>query len=255
LTDEEMAELAALADGTLPDERRQAVEARVAASPQLQSLLERQRRAVQAMHPLANEPVPAGLSDSVAARQRKPTPWRGRSARLVPRLAIGGAAGLAVAIALVVAIGGGASGPTVADAAQLAARPPTGPPPSRLDSSPTQLAARVDGVVFPDLRRLYGWRPVGVRHGSVDGRDATVVYYAKAGRRIAYAIVAGSGLPQPSGGRKTLQRGVEYQALRVNGRPTVTWRRLGHTCVLTGTASSAELLALASWRGGGTLRY
>jgi hypothetical protein len=41
----------------------------------------------------------------------------------------------------------------------------------------------------------------------------------------------------------------------VNGRPTVTWRRLGHTCVLTGTASSAELLALASWRGGGTLRY
>jgi hypothetical protein len=35
----------------------------------------------------------------------------------------------------------------------------------------------------------------------------------------------------------------------------VTWQRVGHTCVLTGAASRAELLALASWHGGGTLRY
>jgi anti-sigma factor RsiW len=38
-----MAELSALADGTLPADRRAEVEARVAASPELQELVERQR--------------------------------------------------------------------------------------------------------------------------------------------------------------------------------------------------------------------
>jgi hypothetical protein len=40
LSERELAEFAALADGTLPAERRAEVEARVAASPELQELLE-----------------------------------------------------------------------------------------------------------------------------------------------------------------------------------------------------------------------
>jgi anti-sigma factor RsiW len=58
LSTKEMAELCALADGTLAAERRAEVEARVAASPELQELLERQRRAVLAAQTLAAEEVP-----------------------------------------------------------------------------------------------------------------------------------------------------------------------------------------------------
>ena len=253
LTDRQMADLSALADGTLPPDRRTAVEAWVAASPELQQLLDRQRRSVAATQAAATEPAPARLRAAVqaqvAARRRR------RVRRVVPRLALAGAAAGAAGVALVVALGGGASGPTVADAAALAGRPPTGPAPARLEGSPTQLAAGVQGARFPDFRRTYGWRPAGVRRGTVDGRRATVVYYRKGGHRIAYAIVSGSPLPRPSGARGSVRRGVEFQAFRVNGRPAVTWRRVGHTCVLIGAASRANLLTLASWRGGGALAY
>jgi anti-sigma factor RsiW len=50
-----MAELSALADGTLPADRRAEVEARVAASPELQELVERQRQAVLAAQRLTSE--------------------------------------------------------------------------------------------------------------------------------------------------------------------------------------------------------
>ncbi|MGH2979003.1 MAG: hypothetical protein ACRDLQ_05125, partial [Solirubrobacterales bacterium] len=167
----------------------------------------------------------------------------------------GGAAAAAATVALVVAVSGGPAGPTAADAAELAARPPSGPAPTRLEGSRTQLAAEVEGVRFPDFRPAYGWRPAGVREDTVDGRDATVVYYRKAERRIAYVIVSGSSLPSPSDADKTVRRGVEYRTLHAEEQPAVSWERLGHTCVLTGTASTAELLTLASWRGGGALRY
>jgi anti-sigma factor RsiW len=245
LSTEEMAELSALADGTLAADRRAAVEARVAASPRLQELLERQRRAVAAAKVLADEPVPdslrAGVDERASARSR-----RGRRAgwRFAPGLAIGGAAA-AVAAILVVAIGGGPAGPSVADAARLADLPPSGPAPARVDGS-ARLAIGVEGVAFPDLLRSHGWRAVGVRRGRIDGRDATAVYYAKGSRRIAYVIVAGSGLPHPAGARRSTRGGVEYRSLHIGGRPAVTWRRAGHTCVLIGPISPGELLTLAA---------
>jgi hypothetical protein len=102
-------------------------------------------------------------------------------------------------------------------------------------------------VSFPDYARAYGWRPLGVRRGRIDGREATVVFYGKDGRRLAYVIVAGSGLERPSGARATVIDGVEYRALRLDGRLAVTWRRGGHTCLLIGGAARPELLQLASW--------
>jgi hypothetical protein len=101
--------------------------------------------------------------------------------------------------------------------------------------------------VFPNFARWARWRAQGVRRGKLVGRDATVVYYAKGGRRIAYVIVAGSALHQPAGGQATTRHGVEYRTLRLNGRLAVTWPRGGHTCVLVGDATSAELVKLASW--------
>jgi anti-sigma factor RsiW len=254
LSTQEMAELAALADGTLPPERRGPLEARIAASPELRDLLARQQRAVAATRVAATESVPASLRTSVerttggrAAGRRRP--------RFVPVLAFGGALAAATAIVLALFLTGAPEGPSVADAARLAASPPTGPAPSRLDGSKSKLAVRVDGVVFPDLTRAYGWKPAGVSRDEVDGRAATAVYYEKGGRRIGYVVLAGSAIPRPSGAQAMNRRGVRYEALDVDGRSTVTWQRLGHTCVLTGATSRAELLRLASWRAGGNLRY
>jgi anti-sigma factor RsiW len=257
LTEREMAELAALADGSLPAERRAHLEARLAESAELRKLLGRQLRALAATSALAEEPVPAPLRHAVEGRvrggERPPTAARWRFA---PRVALGGAAAAlaAVVITLAVVLSGGPSGPSVADAARLAAQEPTGPAPGHSPQSATQLTARMDGATFPDLLRSFGWKPVGVRHDGLDGRNATTVYYAKNGHRIAYVIVGGAGLPRPTG-PATTRRGVQFQALRVDGKLAITWRRLGHTCVLTGAAPRAELLRLASWRGGGSLRY
>lgn len=253
LSDQEMADLAALADGTLPEDRRGPLEARIAASPELQELLDRQRRAVAATREAASEPVPASLQDAVSDRVRG-SDRRRRRPRLVPGLALGGATAAAAAVVLALVLTGGPSGPTVADAARLASQPPTGPAPARLDHSKTKLDARVDGVAFPDFSRTYGWRASGVRQEEVDGRDAKVVYYERGGERIGYVITSGSALPQPSGAKTVERHGVPYRKLSVDGKPAVTWERLGQTCVITG-ASPAEMVKLASWRGGGTLAY
>jgi anti-sigma factor RsiW len=237
LSPDELAELCALADGTLPRARRAEVEARVAASRELQELVDRQRRAVLATQTLATDAPSTSLQAAVEAR-------RPRRRQRAPRFALAGVLAAAAAVVAAIVLSGGPGAPTVADAARLAAEAPVGPAPR---VAGTRLVVGVEGVSFPALARAYGWRAVGVRHGRVDGRAATVVYYAKGTRRLAYAIVAGAALPRPSGARAEVRRAVSYQALQLNGRLVVTWRRGGHTCVLVGDASRAELLKLASW--------
>jgi hypothetical protein len=60
-------------------------------------------------------------------------------------------------------------------------------------------------------------------------------------------IVGGRALDRPSDARSVTREGVLFQTLRLEGRPAVTWRRAGHTCVLVGPAPRAELVALASY--------
>ena len=129
LSSEEMAHLSALADGTLPAERRPAVEARVAASPELQALLERQRRAVAATRVLADDPVPASLRVEAGEHRRARSAGRRRGWLLAPGLAAS-AALAAIAAVLVVTLTGGPAGPSVADAARFAALPPSAPAPA-----------------------------------------------------------------------------------------------------------------------------
>ena len=95
--DQEIAELAALADGSLAPERRVALETRVAASSELADRLAEQQQAVALMRSAAEEvEAPASLRARIEA-QRRPRP--GRSPR---RLVLAGAATTA---ALVVAVG------------------------------------------------------------------------------------------------------------------------------------------------------
>jgi len=241
-----MDDLCALADGTLPDDRRPEVEARVAASPELQMLLERQRRAVLSVQALTDEP-PTRLQAEVEARAGVLAAKRGRSRRRVPRFVVVGAAAVASVIVAAVVLTGGPGSPTVADAARLATQPATGPAPPSAGTSGTRLAIGIEGVAFPDYARAYGWHALGVKHGRVDGRDATVVYYGKGSRRLAYVIVSGPGLNRPSATRASVVGQVEYRVLRLNDKLAVTWRRGGHTCILVGDATPAELLNLASW--------
>src|SRR4051794_12573064 len=65
LSDDELADPARLADGTLPAERRPDVEARVAASPQLASIVERQGVALGALRDTAATGAPARLRGGV----------------------------------------------------------------------------------------------------------------------------------------------------------------------------------------------
>jgi anti-sigma factor RsiW len=243
LTEQELADLCALADGTLAPERRPAVEARVAASPELLELVARQRRAVEATRTLEADTPPASLQASLRKRQQAGAVRPRRRWRLAT---VGALAAVATVIASVV-ITGGPGGPTVAEAAALAARPATEPAPQRQAGSANELAVDVEGISFPDLARSAGWRAVGVRRDRVDGRNATVVHYAKEGRTLAYVIVSGSGLPQPSDGETTTLGDVEFRTLTVDGRPVVTWRRDGHTCVLIGQAPRDELVRLAGY--------
>ena len=93
----EIAELAALADGSLAPARRAALEARVAASAELADLLAEQRRAVALTRSAVN-----GVEAPAALRARIEAQRRARRLRLPGRLVLIGAAATA---ALAVAIG------------------------------------------------------------------------------------------------------------------------------------------------------
>jgi len=239
-------ELAALADGSLAPERRAEVERLVANSPELQAVLAEQRRALVAIR-RRDEAAPARLHARVQAlRRERSTPARrfGLAAGLA-------AAAAAVALALVLAIPGG--GPTVGDAAAFASRESTAPAPPPYREHPTLLRPDTREIPYPNWQRAFGWKAVGKRTDRLDGRKATTVFYARDGERVAYTIVAGKALAKP-GDHRTVRKGTELRTLTADGRLVVTWRRRGHTCVLSG-ASRRELLQLAAWKGGGTVPY
>jgi anti-sigma-K factor RskA len=98
---EQLAELAALADGSLAPERRAELEAQIAESPELAELLAEQERAVGFARSAASEvEAPAGLRARVdARRQARRTPgWR-------RPVLIGAAAAATVVVAVAVGLG------------------------------------------------------------------------------------------------------------------------------------------------------
>jgi hypothetical protein len=95
----EVPELAALADGSLPADRRGALEDRVAASPELTDRLAEQQRAVAlAQSAAADVKAPAGLRARIEADRRTP------SARAPRRVLLAGAAAAAVVAAAAIGL-------------------------------------------------------------------------------------------------------------------------------------------------------
>jgi hypothetical protein len=208
---------------------------------------ERGRAMVQAA--VAQTRAPLGLRERIEAQQREVE----RPARR--RWALGGsfaAAAAAVIVAIVVATGGGATGPGVAQAAQLALRAPTAGAPAVDAANPGLLKRSVAGVTYPAWRDRFPWKASGAREDTIDGQRAVTVFYDDPSHvRIGYTILAGKALDEPSG--RTVRQGAErYVVLERGARRIVTWRRSGHTCVLSGpkTVPASRLLALASWNGG-----
>ena len=252
LSARQLADLSALADGSLDAARREAVESWIAGSPPLSDLLERERTAVELLrHSAAGERAPARLRAHVDAQLRPRQPARRRRPAF-GRVGIGLAASAlgAVVLVLALALPGGAPGsPSVSQAALLALRGPSLPAP-RLDPTVPRekLAVQLQDLYFPNWARTLGWRATGLRRDLIGGRLAITVYYRRGSLNVAYTIVAAPALEQPSA-PATRMRGLELRALNLAGRTVVTWRRAAHTCVLSAVGVPAVILEqLAAWR-------
>jgi anti-sigma factor RsiW len=248
LTLKDIADLSALADGSLDPARRASVEARIAASPRLSALYERERRVVAAVHHARSvDRAPERLRFRIEAARpagRSRPRWR------AGYIAAAAAALAAVVLALVLVLPSGTPGaPSISDAAALAARGPAkgeGAPAPDPANPRARLDESVDEAYFPNWTSL-GWRAYGQRTDRLNGRTAMTVYYEWKGRRLAYTIVAAPALKLPAG-RTTRQNGTAFDMATLGGHPVVTWWRGGDTCVLSASGVKvAELLTLAAW--------
>ena len=198
--------------------------------------------------------TPPRLHARIAALQRESRP-RPSPAR---RIAVVAAAALAAfAAVLVLTIGGSTpGGPTLASAAQLSARQPTGPSPVHDLRRPSLLRERFEGVTYPYWYEQFNWFTAGERTDDLGGgRTAHTVFYRHTHHRIGYTIVSGKPLIPPRSAERRVVDGLEMRGYRDGDRDVVSFVRNGHTCVLAGMVHSrGTLYKLAAWTGGGALR-
>ena len=234
------AELVLLVDGQLEPQRVAALEARPELAPRI-ALVRAGRDQLRAA--AASVEAPFELRRRVDAL---PAPVRRRRWR--PLAALAGV-GAAAAVALVLVTAGGAPGVRdVLDSAGTspsAAISPTGGP---------LLPVGVEGVRFPNYEEKFGWRAIGRRDDEVDGRHVTTVFYERGGERVSYSIVAGDALAEPDG-EDIEAEGTSLR--RIGAGNAVTWRRLGHTCVMDGSSgvSVAAVAELAGWTAKGEVAF
>ena len=200
----ELAELSALADGTLDPRRRAEVEARIAASPELTALYERERRVVE----LVREAAPPSVRRRRCARGSRPP------AQLGPCVRAGGRCMAARSparwrrsvLALVLALPGGAPGaPSVSQAAGLAMLGAAGAAPAGADGA-EQARDEDRGHVLPQLGSRLHWHAIGQRTDHINGRVAVTVYYRAGAKKVAYTIVGAPVLSDPPAGTDDAKR-------------------------------------------------
>lgn len=265
------ADLAALADGSLDPARREEVLQEAAGSPEVEAMLEEQRRALallaKADEAKAPEALEARVQELVAARRGGRL--RGGARRSRPRgfgrpaIALTAAAVIAGAAVLgvVLSASSGTHAPTLSAFVAIGDQPATAAAPRKVPGARQQLDASVEGVSFPYWEDRFGWKARGSRADAIEHHSVTTVFYGdSAGGRVTYSIVAGSpppisnlGAPH-SGARAIWRNGVRYWVQSADGVPTVVWLRDGRRCIISGRGlSTGALLALASWSDGGTV--
>ena len=253
LSERTQRELAQLADGSLRGAEREALEARVAASPELQAALQRQQAGITAIRGLDLQ-APPGLRSRIEADSARP-PGRVRRRRLAIGGALAGAAA-AAALAAILVLPSGAGGPTVVEAARLSDLPAQQASVPVDRDNPKLLDAAVEGVPFPNLHAEFVWHQAGKRSDELDGRHTVTVFYTRNGQRVGYTIVSGDAIDPPAESRATTQNGVELHTTTERGQAVVTWLREGRTCVISGKGVSAkDLREVASWKGDGGVPF
>ena len=255
LDDRRAAALTSLADGVGGDAE---LRAEVAASPELTALVEEQRTAARAIRAAAGElRAPSGLRDRIEAERVRAAP-RARRRRIG---LTGGAVGAvaAVVLMLVLVLPGGTPGaPSISEAVALGALRATGPAPSVDAASPALLRASIGGIPFPNWGPKFAWRASGSRSDRVSGRSTRTIYYrGRNGSSIAYTIIDGRRLAWPAHWTQMNYEGQRFDtSLTKSGRIVLTWRRAGHTCVLSGrNVPLSVMLDLAAWKGAGHIPF
>jgi anti-sigma factor RsiW len=234
------AELALLVDGQLEPERAAALEARPELAPRI-ALVRAGRDRLRAA--AASVEAPFELRRRIDA-----LPTDARRRRWRPLAALAGL-GAAAAVALVLVTAGGA--PSARDVLAAAGASPAA---ASSSSGGPLLPVAVDGVRFPNYQEKFGWRAVGRREDEIDGRKVTTVFYERGGERVRYSIVAGDALAEPDG------EDVEAEGTRlrrIGAGNAVTWRRLGHTCLMDGSSAVrlATVAGLAGWKAKGEVAF
>lgn len=228
------ADLAALADGLLCEDRRAALTERALEDPRLAAALDAQRRAMDALAATnAQVEAPESLRafvGEVTSRSRVRRRRRRLRLGMRPWAPAAGLAVAAVACALVLVAGGA---PVVDDVVEAAQRPPTA-------AIATAAGQRMDGVAFPDHA---GWRTTGTRTDTIGDRSSRTVFYVRGDDEVAYTVVAGEALEPPLDARPV---GGGVRAFTRDGRAAVIWEKNGQTCVLSGIGvDTATLKAMA----------
>lgn len=251
LSERDRRDLAAHADGALSGRRAAALEARIARDPALAAAVARQRLAASTTHDrAATVSAPASLRERVETPRTAVAPRaRARGPRMI---LVAGALIVGTFVAMLAFSGGAPDGFGVVEAAAFADRGAVEPAPPA--ATTTLLDRRGAGLAFPNWATRFGWRATGARTDTRDGRRLTTVYYARDAQRIAYTIVDGRPLELPTGSDSVVE-GTRVRLVRSGGRALVTWQRRGHTCVLSGSADAGTLVALAGWKGKGTVAF
>lgn len=242
------ADISALADGSIPPDRRRRIEHQIEASEELgRAFIEERAAAEMLRQARERDRAPQSLHRRIAHERTA------RSAAVLrgPRMfasGLAGAAAVAGVTAVVLLTGGTTAGPSVAQAASLATRGALSPGPSVNPGNPRALMQRVGQVYFPNWSYMPGWSTAGQRVDRLGHHLAVTVYYSFHGRDVAYTIVSVPALRQPHGDVVTAG-GLRVRVFSLAGRRIVTWRRDGRTCVLSSrNVSTQRLERLAAWK-------
>jgi anti-sigma factor RsiW len=265
-TEDEAAQaITRLVDGTLSESERDAVESWAASSPDVARQVALQRQVVRELAgdgPAPPDRLVAAIEDRYRARgrdfaptaparsrrsgeRRSPGTLRRTGSR--PWLAPAGALGAlaVVALALVIAVGGSGTAPSIDAAAGLAFVPATSGAPHV--SSSKYLDVSYGGVTFPNYAKL-GTVATGQLTNRIGGRPALTVYYRLPnGTRVSYTVFSGKPVPRPGAAKLVRYEGVPLHVYRMrNGLSVVTLVRHGRTCVLAAKTPEDVVLGLAA---------